>query len=145
MAESMESMFRRGMISKKQMGRMAKPAILKKTRAQKTKMAGFDSKKGVRDQGGVKDRGEVPVNEINHPTNQRAGRPALAGGLPSKGAQTRGNKAGPGPNSIDQSTGKKWPGAGSSVKKSARRVGVKGGVVPSAPSQYGGPSNRKYG
>ena len=145
MGESMESMFRRGGISPKVMKRMAKPAILKKTRPQKSKMADFDSKRGLRDQGGTKDRGEVPTNEINNKTNQRAGRPALAGGLPTKAAQTRGNKAGPSSAAINESTGKKWPGVGSGIKKSARRVGVKGGVTPSAPSQYGGPSNRKYG
>src|ERR1700730_5740720 len=73
MSESMNSLYRRGAISSKQMGRMAKPGIF--------------SKKGKRDQGGIKDRGEVPTNEINHPTNQKTGSPGLAGGLPSKGAR----------------------------------------------------------
>jgi hypothetical protein len=146
MGESMESLFRRGGISKKVMARKAKPAILKKTRSGvPTKMASFDGKEGRRDQGGVRDRGMVGPGEINRPRRQTAGRPADAGGLPSKGAQARGNKAGPNVNAINENTGKKWPGAGSGMKASKRRVGVKGGVVPSAPSQYGGPNNRKYG
>jgi len=90
MSESMNSLYRRGAISSKQMGRMAKPAILNKTTVQASKMAHFNSKKGKRDQGGIKDRGEVPTNEINHPTNQKTGSPGLAGGLPSKGAHRAG-------------------------------------------------------
>src|SRR3984893_4574981 len=86
MSESMNSLYRRGAISSKQMGRMAKPAILNKTTVQASKMAHFNSKKGKRDQGGIKDRGEVPTNEINHPTNQKTGSPGWAGGLPPKGA-----------------------------------------------------------
>lgn len=147
MAESMESMFRRGMISKKQMGRAAKPAILKKTKSGvPTKMADFDSKAGRGDQGGVRDRGAVGPGEMNKRANQKPGTPADAGGLPSKGGQTVGNKAGPSVNAIDQNTGKKFPGEGSSMKSNGRKVGVGGGSRPkSAPSQYGGPSSRKYG
>lgn len=146
MSESMESMFRRGAISKKQMAKKAKPAILKKTkRGVPSKMADFDSKAGRGDQGGVRDRGAVGPGEINRARSQTAGRPANTGGLPTKGAQTRGNKAGPNVNAINENTGKKWPGAGASMKRSSKRVGVKGGVKPSAPSQYGGPANRKYG
>lgn len=129
MAEGMESLFRRGAISKKQMGRMTD----------------FNSKAGKRDQGGIRDRGLVKTGEINAPSHQKTGSPAKAGGLPSKGAQTRGNKAGPTVNAINERTGKKFPSGSKMSGGNKKRVGVKGGVEPSAPSQYGGPSNRKYG
>lgn len=148
MAESMSSLFRRGAISSKQMGRMAKPAILNKTRPQKSKMAKFNDKRGKRDQGGVRDRGEVPGNELNHPTNQRAGSPATASGLPSKGARVNKTaQARIGSINADQSP--KFP-AGATVKKNTRPVGRTGlgGSSPALRSsgpQYGGPSSRANG
>jgi hypothetical protein len=142
MSESMKSLYRRGMISGKQMGRMAKPAILAKTKpGVPTKMADFDGKAGKRDQGGVRDRGEVPGNEINHPTNQ-AKKPV---GTVSKGGGV--NKGGqPTARAIDQDQKPSFPkGALVSGKEAGRKVGVGGPKGKSAPSQYGGPSSRAYG
>lgn len=146
MAESMESLHRRGMISQKQMARMSKSAILKKTKhGVPSKMAIFSDKSSSGTGTGL--RGEVPTNEINHRTNQKTGTPARAGGLPSRGGQARGGTA-PRVDSIDQGSLQrpKFP-PGASVKGAygKKQVGVRGGVKPSAPSQYGGPSNRKYG
>src|ERR1700730_4547151 len=120
MSESMNSLYRRGAISSKQMGRMAKPAILNKTTVQASKMAHFNSKKGKRDQGGIKDRGEVPTNEINHPTNQKTGSPGSVskGGGVHKGGQ-------PTVDAIDQAQNPKFPG-GAAVRSNKRQGGVKG-------------------
>ena len=41
MSESMKSLYRRGAISSKQMGRLAKPAILNKTTAQASELLGI--------------------------------------------------------------------------------------------------------
>jgi hypothetical protein len=143
MSESMKSLYRRGAISSKQMGRLAKPAILNKTTAQASKMAAFDGK-GRKDEGGVRDRGEVPTTEINHPTNQRRG---------SVGTVTRGGGVGkggqPSAGHIEQDQRPKFP-AGATVKKNARPVGRQGlggtsaGLRSSGP-QYGGPSSRANG
>ncbi len=167
MAESMSSLYRRGAISGKQMRKMGghrepdvddrggrsdgdadnrgsggKPAILRKTTAQRGRMAEFDGKAGKRDQGGIRDRGEVPGNEINHPTNQRAG------AMPSRGARV--NKGGqPSAGHIEEDQNPKFP-SGGRVKKNARPVGRQGlgGTSPglrSSGPEYGGPSSRKYG
>lgn len=65
MTQSMNSLMRQGLISA---GAKSKLAVLRGTRAQKTKMVTFDGRK--KDEGGRKDHGEVPNREINHPTNQ---------------------------------------------------------------------------
>jgi hypothetical protein len=143
MSESMESMYRRGVISRKQMGRMAKPAILNKTTSQASKMAAFDGK-GRKDEGGVRDRGEVPTTEINHPTNQKRGKVGAVskGGGVGKGGQ-------PSARAIDQDQTPKFP-AGGTVKKNAKPVGRRGlggasaGLRSSGP-HYGGPSSRANG
>jgi hypothetical protein len=152
----MKSLYRRGAISGNQMRKMGghrepdaddrrnggKPAILRKTTSQRGRMTDFDGKAGKRDQGGVRDRGAVPGNEINHPTNQRAG------AMPSRGARV--NKGGqPSVRHIDEDQNPKFP-SGASVKKNARPVGRQGlgGTSPglrSSGPQYGGPSSRKYG
>jgi len=167
MGESMTSLYRRGAISGKQMRKMGghrepdaddrggrsdgdadnrgsggKPAILRRTTSQRGRMADFDDKGGKRDQGGVRDRGEVPGNEINHSTNQRMGP------MPSKGARV--NKGGqPTVRAIDEAQTPKFP-SGATVKKNSRPVGRQGlgGTSPglrSSGPQYGGPSSRKYG
>lgn len=143
MGESMKSLYLRGAISGKQMGRMGgKPAILKQTRAQPSKMADFNGKGGKRDQGGVRDKGEVPGNEIDHPTNQRTVK-----GMPSKGGQARGGTE-PKAGQINQAAQQKpkFP-AGATVagKNGKRQVGVKGPAGKSSGPQYGGPSSRKNG
>jgi hypothetical protein len=80
MAESVDSLFRRGMISSKQ---GAKLGVLKGTRAQNSKMANFDDKGGKRDQGGPRDSGDKNADSAHLNRNQRIGS-AIAGG-PSKG------------------------------------------------------------
>src|SRR5260370_26430088 len=46
----------------------SKLAVLRKTRAQKSKMAAFN--KSEKDEGSVHKKAEIPNREINHPTNQ---------------------------------------------------------------------------
>lgn len=136
MAESMKSLFRRGMISEKQVGRMSKPAILKKTTSQSSKMADFNSK---RKDEGSKDRGEVPPNEINHPTNQRL---KTVGKVSKGGAVGKGGQ--PTSRAIDQDQNPKFP-AGATIKGGKRQVGVKGPAGKSSGPQYGGPNSRAAG
>jgi hypothetical protein len=150
MAESMSSLYRRGAISSKQMGRMSKPAILKKTKSGvPTNLEPFDGKQGKRDQGGVGrgNSGIVRTHEIDHKQNQKLGSPATASGLPSKGGQARGGTVPSDDNIDDRKMQKPDFPAGAKIKgaNAKRVVGRTGGTKPSAPSQYGGPPNRKYG
>jgi hypothetical protein len=152
MAESMKSLFRRGAISAKQMGRMSKPAILSQTRAQKAKMAAFDGK-GMRDEGQAHGRGvpEVSIDEINERAVQDKG--GGFGTAGRRGPPTKAGRAGaerqPQDGQIDDGAMQKpnWPKAGTRVsgKEAGRKVGITGGKGKSAPSQYGGPSSRAYG
>jgi len=132
MGESMTSLYRRGAISGKQMGKMAgggRPAILNKTRAQSSRMA---------------QSGHVPSikTHINDPALQRTG------AMPSRGARV--NKGGqPSAGHIEEDQNPKFP-SGARVKKNARPVGRQGlgGTSPglrSSGPEYGGPSSRKYG
>jgi hypothetical protein len=153
MSESMSSLFRRGMISEKQMGRMAKPAILRQTKSGvPTKMAAFDQK-DVTD-GGIKskDKGAKSVRKAID-NDQSMGSPSDGGGKPSRGGQTVTRGALPKVDQIDQGDMQKpeWPrGGGDRVKKNLKPVGRHGlggtskGLRSSGP-QYGGPSNRTYG
>lgn len=149
MSESMSSLFRRGMISSKTMGRMAKPAILRQTReGVPAKMAAFDEK--ASNQGGVKHPGAKKVRKAID-NEQSMGSLGDAGGKPSRGAQTVTRGALPKVRQIDQGDMQqpKFP-AGASVKGNSKPVGRQGlgGTSPglrSSGPQYGGPSSRKYG
>jgi hypothetical protein len=140
MGESMESLYRRGAISTKQMGRMAG------TRAQPSKMASMGDKSKV--DAHQPRRGAPVATGKTIDKNQGTGTPAKAGGLPSKGARV--NKGGqPHVDAIDENQTPKFP-AGATVKKNSRPVGRQGlgGTSPglrSSGPQYGGPSSRKYG
>src|SRR5258708_19515329 len=89
MAESMESLFRRGMISPKALGKLAaksssKPKILNETRVQNSRMADFDGKS--KDEGTNRDRGERSVAGSRHiDTKQDLGTRARASGRPTRG------------------------------------------------------------
>lgn len=139
MGESMDSLYRRGQISGKQMGRMGKPAILNKTKPQASKMAPFDDKAGRNDQGAGRERAEVPVNEINHPTNQGGKTGVSKGGSVGKSGQ-------PSANAINEDQGPEFP-RGGTVKgaNGKRQVGVKGPPGKSGGPEYGGPSSRRDG
>lgn len=146
MAESMNSLFRRGAISSKQMGRMAKPAILSKTRSEPSKMASFGTKSKV--DAGMPSRGASIATGKTIDKNQRKGSPRTASGMPSKGARVNKTaEARIGSINADQSP--KFP-AGATVKKNTRPVGRTGlgGSSPALRSsgpQYGGPSSRANG
>lgn len=140
MAESISSLYRRGAISTKQMGRMAKPAILNKTRAQPSKMASMG------DQSRVDNR--MPKRGASVATGKTIDKNQRTGPMPSRGARV--NKGGqPHVDAIDENQTPKFP-AGATVKKNSRPVGRQGlgGTAPglrSSGPQYGGPSSRKYG
>ena len=110
-----------------------KLAQLRGTKAQKSKMAGFESKE--KDEVGT--RGEVPNSEINHRTNQGGsatyGRQVSKGGAVNKTGQFKTNEINkPG-------NGKTWP-AGGDVKASNPKTGntrMKGPIAKEG-GQYGG-------
>lgn len=140
MSESMKSLYRRGAISSKQMGRMAKPAILSKTTAQPSKMANFGDKSKV-DAHNPR-RGPSVATGKTIDKNQRTGPMPSRGGRVNKGGQ-------PHVDAIDEAQTPKFP-AGATVKKNTRPVGRQGlgGTSPglrSSGPEYGGPSSRKYG
>jgi hypothetical protein len=82
MGETGDSLFRRGMISSTQAGKLG---ILKQTTAQPSKMAAFDDKAGRRDQGGRSDKGHRLARTDHIDKKQDMGTPARASGKPSKG------------------------------------------------------------
>ena len=147
-SESLEAhrdLHRRGLISNE---KWAKLSAQSGTKPQKTKMANFDDRGGVRDQGGVRDRGvkELGRNAINAKTD--IGTPARASGAPSKGGRV--NAYGqPGRGAIDEAdkTRPAFPGGSKVAAKNAKRKlsAVGSAKAKSAPSEYGGPSNRRYG
>jgi hypothetical protein len=87
MAESMQSLFRRGLISPTAMAKVGKrkPKILNETKGQASKMASFDDKSGARDQGGARDKGAKVASVRHIDIRQDLGSPARASGRPSKG------------------------------------------------------------
>ena len=150
MAESMESLFRRGAISSKQMGRMAKPAILKKTKpGVPAKMAKFDGKS--KDEGKAHGKGipEMSIDQINERAVQDTGGSFGMGGRrgpPSKGGRAGAERQFKGGQINDSAMQKPAFPKGGKMKANGKRVGVKGGVKPTAPqSRYGDPPSRKYG
>ena len=140
-----KDLHRRGLISNEKWAKLSQQSG---TKSQKSKMANFDDRGGLRDQGGIRDRGvkELGRDSINAKTD--IGTPERASGAPSKGGRV--NAYGqPGRGEIDDGKMQRpaFPG-GSKVK--AANAKKKLTAVPkdrskSAPSQYGGPSNRKYG
>jgi hypothetical protein len=112
----------------------AKLAVLRKTRAQKTKMAAFEHKH--KDEGFDPVKAEIPVNEIDHPTNQKkgsAGRVSKGGGIGEKEQEIHAVE-------IDKPTNKKaWP-KGGGVSSSNPKTGntrMKGPIAKSG-GPYGG-------
>ena len=146
MAESMDSLFRRGAISSKQMGRMSKPAILRKTKPGiPSKLANFDER--TKDEGRAHGRGirEVSVDEINESAVQdRGGRV----GTPTKGGRAGVERTAAKTAHIDDGALQRpaFPaGAKVSGKNGKRQVGIKGPAGKSSGPQYGGPSSRANG
>ncbi len=81
MAESAESLFRRGMISGRAFNR-----VLAGTRPQNSKMANFDSKAGRHDQGGLHAHGAIDERHVEDMRNPN-GMPKSLGGPPTKGGR----------------------------------------------------------
>lgn len=110
----------------------AKLAVLRKTRVQKGKMAAFEHKE--KDEGTA--RGEVPRNEIDHPTNQHkgtAGRVSKGGGIGKAESHVPSNN-------IDVPENKKTFPKGGEVSASNPKTGntrMKGPIARSG-GPYGG-------
>lgn len=119
-------------------------ATLAKTKAQNAKMCDFDEKTGRRDQGGIRDRGEVPNNEIQHPTNQRKMKPLgnkLGPPVQMKGGKDRGGQ--PTRGHIDREQGPKFsPGGNMHSKASAGKNTRMKAKVIGAGGRYGDGNSR---
>jgi hypothetical protein len=152
MAESMDSLFRRGLISPKAMEKLgkrrsAKPKSLSATRVQPAGMADFDDRRGVRDQGGVRDSGARVAGSRHIDSAQDLGSPARASGRPSKGGFVR-DQMQAHSDEIDDPDNQTpaFPNvARVRATNGARQVGVMGPPARSSGPQYGGPSSRKFG
>lgn len=120
--------------------------VLNKTKHQKSKMAKFESRK--KDEGQAHGRGirEMSTDQLNERDVQDSGGKY---GTPSKGGRAGPERTPAHTNEINEATDQKpkFPKGGSKVsgKEAKRKVGVSGPPGKSAPSQYGGPSSRKYG
>lgn len=147
MAESVESLFRRGMISPRAGKRAGVLKAVNGTKHERSKMADFEEKSGMRDQGGVRDRGDglAGTDHINRKANTRAGSPIAS--KPSKGGQA-GAEAQPGTDEINEGRNQRpdFPREGSRPKKQAMGTPKRsrGGVTQSGP-QYGDPNSRRFG
>jgi hypothetical protein len=136
---------RRGLISNE---KWAKLSAQSGTKPQKTKMASFEDRGGLRDQGGIRERGIKETGRDQIDERKSIGTPARASGAPSKGGRV--NAYGePGRAAIDDGRMQR-PAFPSGGKLKAANAKKKLTAVPkdrskSAPSEYGGPSNRKYG
>lgn len=145
MAEALESMFRRGVISGKQMGKLA---ALKGTKPQNSKMAAFDGKS--KDEGDRAEYGHesFSTDEINEKGVQDKGGKY---GTPSKGGRAGPERAAAKTREIDDSSMQKpkFP-AGDKVragKRGAGPVGMggKSKALRSSGGAYGGPNSRANG
>ena len=142
--EAHRDLHRRGLISNEKWARLSAQSG---TKSQKSRMAPAESREGLRDQGGIHDRGIKETGRRQIDENKSIGTPERASGAPSKGGRV--NAYGePGRGAIDDGRMQR-----PAFPKGAK---VKGGKPPklkavpkdrskSAPSDYGGPSNRKYG
>jgi hypothetical protein len=111
----------------------SKLAVLRATRPQNSKMAGFN--RSERDEGSAHKKAEIPNREINHPTNQAkkgVGSVSKGGGIGKAESQfSRGQ--------IDDSNKKTWP-KGGGVSASNPKTGntrMKGPIAKSG-GPYGG-------
>jgi hypothetical protein len=143
MGESMESLFRRGMISKGQSDRIGKPKILSETRVQNSRMTDFDDKGGMRDQGGIRDRGIKESGRDHIDKRQDMGSPERASGKPSKGGSVGAQRQPVRRNEIDARGTQKpdFPKGGSKARGSEARRTVNSrskARVPKSGGYYGG-------
>jgi hypothetical protein len=139
----LNDMARRGQISpanwaklKAQMGGAKQP----------TRLAEFDGKGGLKDQGGIHDKGDKAGGRSHIDNKQDMGAPARASGKPSKGGSV--NATGqPGRGEIDEAKTQSPLFPKGSKTGSAKRPAlkaVKRDQTQSGP-EYGGPNSRKYG
>src|SRR5580765_5509048 len=129
-----------GMVSAKAAAKF-KPAILKQTTSQPSKMAKFDSKQ--KHEGKAKDPGVHDVDVIN----SRATQADRAGSMPSKGGAVNASRY-PGPKHIDQYEQKPtFPNGGSMNHAASKKTGntrMKGGKTIHSGGPDGGNANKKH-
>ena len=134
-------LMRHAMISPKQ---AAKRGLMKKTKAQPSKMAEFDGKDGERDQGGVRDRGDPDAGARHIDRKQDMGSPARASGKPAStvpGSQKQPVTR----DQIDDADTQAPANPRLGKDSNSRKVGVSGPPPKSSGPQYGGPATRgKY-
>jgi hypothetical protein len=134
MAMSTSAMMRSGLVSAKAAAKF-RPAVLKETRAQPSKMAKFDH--AGKDEGKVKNKGEYKSHEVNNPVRQAD----RAHSLPSKGGSV-GKYGQVNRKEIDQGDMQKpiFPaGTGTNHPRSAKTGNTRmKGPIPRSGAQYGG-------
>jgi len=150
MAESADSLFRRGMISPKQASKLKALAGTKLNPAFGAAEEGANGRGGLRDQGAGRERGETAVAGNAHINNRRAsdfGSPGRASGRPSAGGGVRSKGGRPGADEINAG-GSQRPAFPAGSKPRRQALGTpqraRGTVQPSGPL-YGGPSSRADG
>lgn len=129
MAETADSLFRRGAISPKQ---AAKMGVLKKTKVERADEEDFDGKQGLKDQGGIRDKGIKQTRRDAINQNQKMGE------KPSKGGSIKNGKGGmPTTNAINENTGKEWPSEKNASARTPENPRSKGKIAKQG-GQYGG-------
>jgi len=113
MAETAESLYRRGAISSKQASKLG---ILKKTKVERPNEEAFDGKQGRRDQGGHKDRGHkiATTKHIDGPDQGMGMGAPSKGGAAGKSGQVRANEI-----NDSQNQRPEFPRAGGSTRPSS--------------------------
>lgn len=113
------------------------PGILDQTKHQAAKMADFDEKDGVRDQGGIKDKGHAAAATDHIQKNQRAS--SAIASKPSKGGSVnKGGQFGRGQIDDGEYQAPAFP-AGSKAKKGKKGTPSRlKGKIPAQGGQYGG-------
>jgi hypothetical protein len=135
MAETMDSLFRRGMISSKQMKKLGKssaPKGLRKTKVERPNEEDFSGKQGLRDQGAGKMRGVKSAAAID----QKQAKGSSASPPPSKGGSVESRGCAPGVNEINKNS-KTWPSVGKASAKTPMNPRSRGKIAKQGP-QYGG-------
>lgn len=131
-----DGMFRAGQISSKEWARLKPNEHPGKWGSQKSKMAEFEAKE--RDEGNTKRKAVHGTTSRHIDRHQEMGKPAHAGGAPSKGAGVGGSKKSPTTRHINEMQTPMFPAGGGSKGKA-----VSGGTTNPRGPQYGGPPNRQ--
>lgn len=132
-----DALLRSGQISGAQWNRLN----TQKGRAQPTRMAKFDDRGGVRDQGGTRDPGHEVASRSHIDKNQSMRGGGGVSGRPSKGGAVQGKGRTPGRAEINEDDKQRpeFPAGGKAKAGNAKRkLSRQSGRIPAQGGQYGG-------